>query len=263
MDIFTHNQSAWERESREGGNWSTIVAEETIENAKLGRHNYSMSPDKRPIPHGWLESCQGAELLCLGGGGGQQGPILSAMGARVTVFDCSPNQLRLDQLAAEKYGFNIKTIQGDMRDLASLDNESFDLVVNPASNMFIDDVKRMWRECHRVLRPRGKLLSTSMNPIAFAFGRDELDVDDSPRLKYSVPYSDLECLPADVLNAKIESRQPLEFGHSLEDIIGGQIEAGFALIGFQEGYWGPRFEVKADRKFPQYLATCAMKRPLS
>ena len=178
-------------------------------------------------------------------------------------FRLRANQLRLDQLAGEKYGFDIKTVQGDMRDLASFDKESFDLVVNPASNMFIDDVKQMWRECYRVLRLGGKLLSTSMNPITFAFGRDELDVNDSPQLKYAVPYSDLECLPADELNVKIEGNQPLEFGHSLEDLIGGQIEAGFQLIGFQESYWGPRFEVKADRKFPQYLATCALKRPLS
>ncbi len=64
-------------------------------------------------------------------------------------------------------------------------------------------------------------------------------------------------------NVKIEGKQLLECGHSLEDIIGGRIEAGFAIIGFQESDWGLRLQVNADRKFPQYLAACAVKRAWS
>ncbi len=260
MDFLAHNNQAWELESKGGSAWSSIVPEEDIRAAREGRYQFSMSPDGTPIPGSWLRPIRDAELLCLAGGGGQQGPLLSAMGAKVTVFDFSLNQLHLEELAMEKYGLAYATCQGDMRDLSRFPEGTFDLVVNPASNLFIEDLSKLWTECFRVLKPGGKLLSSSMNPIVFAFGRDELDVNANPTLKYPVPYSDIANLTKKELDAKIASNQLLEFGHSLDQIIGEQIAAGFALVGFQEGYWGKRFDVKADHMFPQYLITCAEKR---
>jgi 2-polyprenyl-3-methyl-5-hydroxy-6-metoxy-1,4-benzoquinol methylase len=47
--------------------------------------------------HKWFPPLKGADVLCLASGGGQQGPILAATGANVTVFDNSPRQLEQDQ----------------------------------------------------------------------------------------------------------------------------------------------------------------------
>jgi 2-polyprenyl-3-methyl-5-hydroxy-6-metoxy-1,4-benzoquinol methylase len=254
-----HNLRAWEKESSEGGNWSSIVSAETMESVRRREYQFSMSTDNRPIPEDWLGSLENVDLLCLAGGGGQQGPILAGLGANVTVYDFSSNQLSLDRRAAEKYGLEINTEQGDMRDLSCFPDESFDIVLHPASNMFVDNILPVWRECYRVLRPNGRLIATSLNPIAFAFGRDQLDITDTPTLRFSVPYSDLESLKPEELNAKIENGEILEYGHSLEDIIDGQLRCGFVLKGFQEGYWGEAHEVKADKKFPQYLITYSVK----
>jgi len=259
MNPDEHNLRAWEKESSDGGNWSTLVSAETMESVRRGEYRFSMSPDKRPIPRDWLGPLEKVDLLCLAGGGGQQAPILAGLGANVTVYDFSPNQLSLDRLAAEKHGLKINTVQGDMRDLSCFPDESFDIVVHPASNMFVDNILPVWDECYRVLRPKGRLLATSLNPLAFAFGRDQLDITETPTLKFSVPYSDLESLEPEELNSKIENCEILEYGHSLEDIIGGQLRSGFLLRGFQEAHWGDAFEVKADRKFPQYIATCSVK----
>jgi hypothetical protein len=54
----------------------------------------------------------------------------------------------------------------------------------------------------------------------------------------------------------VENSQPLEFGHSLEDQIGGQLDAGFVLRGFYEDKWGSRAE---DRYFSPFIATWAIK----
>ncbi|MEM7385609.1 MAG: class I SAM-dependent methyltransferase [Verrucomicrobiota bacterium] len=259
MNPIEHNLRAWEKESSGGGNWSTIVPAETMEAVHRGEHRFSMSPDKRPIPADWLGPLDEVDLLCLAGGGGQQGPILAGMGAKVTVYDFSPNQLSLDRLAAETYGLEIKTVEGDMRDLSVFPNQSFDIVIHPASNMFVDNILPVWNECYRVLRPNGRLIAMSMNPIAFAFGRDQLDVTESPVLHYSVPYSDVESLKPEELKAKVENGEILEYGHTLENIIGGQLRCGFLLKGFQEGYWGDGFGVKADKKFPQSLITYSVK----
>ena len=71
------------------------------------------------------------DVLCLASGGGQQGPILAAAGANVTVFDNSPAQLRQDELVARREGLSIRTVQGDMRDLSAFADGSFDLIFHP------------------------------------------------------------------------------------------------------------------------------------
>src|SRR5258708_23879626 len=45
-----------------------------------------------------------SRILCLASGGGQQGPILAAAGAQVTVFDASAGQLAQDRYVAEREG---------------------------------------------------------------------------------------------------------------------------------------------------------------
>jgi hypothetical protein len=47
---------------------------------------------------------------------------------------------------------------------------------------------------------------------------------------------------------------PLEFSHMLEELIGGQIEAGFVITGFYEDY---RSDSKAAEFMPSYFATQA------
>lgn len=57
-------------------------------------------------------------VLCLASGGGQQGPILAAAGARVTVFDNSRKQLEQDRYMAERDHLDIQTEKGNMANLA-------------------------------------------------------------------------------------------------------------------------------------------------
>ena len=80
-------------------------------------------------------------MLCLASGGGQQGPILAAAGANVTVFDNSPRQLAQDRLVADREGLAIETVLGDMADLSAFPDARFDLIVHPVSNVFVPDVR--------------------------------------------------------------------------------------------------------------------------
>ncbi|MEZ4517470.1 MAG: class I SAM-dependent methyltransferase [Chloroflexota bacterium] len=64
-------------------------------------------------------------------GGKQQGPILAAVGANVTVFDNSAAQLAQDELVSKREGLSIRTVQGDMRNLSVFADESFDLYLSP------------------------------------------------------------------------------------------------------------------------------------
>ena len=130
-------------------------------------------------------------MLCLASGGGQQGPVLAAAGATVTVLDNSPRQLAQDRLVADRDGLELTTVLGDMRDLSAFADASFDLVFNPVSNVFCPDLAPVWRECYRVLRPGGELLAGFMNPDVFIFDADASENRDELVVRHALPYSDL------------------------------------------------------------------------
>jgi SAM-dependent methyltransferase len=232
MDFLEHNRKAWDRQVEEGNIWTVPVSPEEISEARQGRWKIVLTPTK-PVPAEWFPLVKGLDVLCLASGGGQQGPILAAAGANVSVLDNSPRQLEQDRLAAEREGLKIKTVQGDMADLSVFPDESFDLIVHPASNSGVPDVLPVWREAYRVLRPGGSLLAGFGNPVIYIFDYDKNE-QGILEVKYSIPYSDLESLTEEQKQKFVEEGLPFEFGHTLEDQIGGQIEAGFVLTGFYE-----------------------------
>ncbi len=71
------------------------------------------------FPANILCDVDGADVLCLASGGGQQSAVFGLLGAQVTVVDFSEKQLEGDRKAAAHYGFEVTTIQADMRDLSS------------------------------------------------------------------------------------------------------------------------------------------------
>ena len=111
--------------------------------AREGVWTIVLTPTK-PVPSGWFPNLNGLDVLCLASGGGQQGPILAAAGARVTVFDNSPGQLARDRIVAEREGLAIETVLGDMADLSAFPKARFDLIVHPVSNIFAPEIRPVW-----------------------------------------------------------------------------------------------------------------------
>ena len=216
-----------------------------------------MTP-QRPVPRFWLSPLEGREVLCLASGGGQQGPILAAAGARVTVLDNAEAQLARDREVAEREGLDITTIQGDMADLSALATASFDWIVNPVSNCFVRNVRPIWKEAFRVLKPGGFLLTGFNNPVLFSCDPALLP-EGRVQLKYRIPYSDERELTPEEHEERVSQELPMEFGHSLEDQIGGQLEAGFVLMGFYEDYFGDEIEQPIDQFLASFIATRALK----
>ena len=254
MDIREHNRRAWDREVEQGNRWTRPVTPEDIARARQGVWQIVLT-ENRPIPADWLGEVAGRDVLCLASGGGQQGPILAAAGARVTVLDNSPRQLAQDRLVAEREGLALVTIEGDMRRLDGLADSSFDLIVHPISNPFVPEVRPVWAEAFRVLRRGGRLLAGFMNPASYIF-----DLAASERgellVRHRLPYSDLESLTATERQAFIDRGQALEWSHTLTEQIGGQLEAGFVLTGFYED---TSSDQPIGRYMPTYLATRAEK----
>ena len=231
-----------------------LSSHEILEKAKRGEFSIVLT-ENIPVPQRWFPPLKGADVLCLASGGGQQAPRLAAVGANVTVFDNSPAQLKQDQLVAEKEALILQTVEGDAAELSMFADESFDLVFNPCSTVFMPEVCAVWRECYRVLRYGGVLMTGSMNPVHYIFDLYKAD-EGTLEVIHSIPYSDLTSIPKEDLGEIIEKGLPLEFGHSLTDLLGGQCAAGFAITDLYEDNM---LDSPLHKYHPNYVATRAVK----
>jgi SAM-dependent methyltransferase len=259
MDVLRYNQAAWDRRVDEGDRWTQPVSTEVIEKARAGTWSLLLTPTK-PVPRGWYPKLQGARVLGLASAGGQQCPVLAAAGAHVVSFDASPKQLARDREVADREGLTIDTFQGDMRDLSAFDDGIFDLIFHPVSNCFVADVLPVWREASRVLKPGGVLLAGFANPIIYTFD-PELSVKGVLQCKYRLPYSDVTSLTDQERKRYTDVGEPLNFGHTLGDQIGGQLQAGLHVTGmYEDGCGGGSAEYEAyDLYFQSFIATRAHK----
>lgn len=232
MDIRSYNRDAWNRQVANGNRWTIPVDSEAVARARKGEFSVLLTPTV-PVPTSWFPPLEGVRLLGLASGGGQQMPLFAAAGARVTVFDNSPAQLERDREVASREGLTLETVEGDMRDLSAFGDASFDLIFHPCSNAFVPEIRPVWRECFRVLRKGGLLLSGFTNPVGFAFDPERMK-EGIFQLRFPIPYSDLTSISREE-HARLFGRdEPLEFGHTLEDQLGGQLDAGFVLTRLYE-----------------------------
>jgi SAM-dependent methyltransferase len=256
MNIVDYNREAWDAEVSRGNIWTKPVDSRTVANARRGEWSILLTPAK-PVPGAWFpEPMHGVRVLCLASGGGQQGPIFAAAGATVTVFDNSEKQLESDRMVARRENLEIRTVQGDMRDLSDLAEESFDLIVHPVSNCFVPEIRPVWREAYRVLAAGGILLSGFIKPFIYMFDQEEYDKGNL-EVRHPIPYSAPDHLPRRLLEQYLAEKEPLEFSHTLEEQIQGQINAGFVITGMYEDTAGG--EELMDKYMPIFIATRALK----
>jgi len=149
----------------------------------------------------------------------------------------------------------IRTIEGDMADLSVFADELFDFIFNPVSNCFIPELIPVWNETFRVLRKGGTMIVGFVNPVEFCFD-SELAEKGIYYIKYSLPYSDLTSITEEERIRLYGPDEPVEFSHTLEEQISGQLEAGFYLTGFFEDF---RYEERIKDYMPSFMATRSLK----
>ncbi|MCI0702499.1 MAG: class I SAM-dependent methyltransferase [Planctomycetia bacterium] len=254
MNVRDYNRAAWNHQVATGNRWTLPVGPEVIAAARRGEWSVLLTPTK-PVPREWFPPLVGLDVLCLASGGGQQVPILAATGANVTSFDNSPAQLARDREVCDRDGLTITTLEGDMRDLSVFPDASFELIFHPCSNGFVPDILPVWREAARVLRPGGTLLAGFTNPVLCLFDDAKMERGEFV-VRHRIPYSDLTSLTDEERRWYTDRNEPLCFGHTLADQIGGQLEAGFLLAGFYED-GGEKW--KLSEYIPCFAATRAIR----
>ncbi len=248
MNYIEHNKATIARWVAQGWEWSIPMSHADFIRAKAGDYRLLLTPTI-PVPPVWLGDVAGKRVLALASGGGQQGPLLTALGARVTVFDFSREQLQKDREVAQREGYAIDLVEGDMTRPLPFPDAGFDMIVHPVSNCYIEQVEPVWLECARVLLPGGLLLAGLDNGINFIVDEAE------ERITSALPFNPLKN-PQDLARSLAEA-SGYQFSHSINEQIGGQLKAGFELLDLYEDY--NNTGRLGDMKIPAFWATLARK----
>ena len=249
-DINAKTVDSW---VQNGWEWGRPISHETFEKAKNGEWGVYLTPTKI-VPHEWFGEMRGKKILGLASGGGQQIPVFTALGADCTVLDYSQEQLARERLVAQREGYAVEIVRGDMTQPLPFADESFDLVFHPVSNCYVEDVQHVWDECFRVLRPGGRLLAGMDNGLNFLFD----DVGTLPlTVSNPLPFNPLRGSRAE-LERMVAQGEGVQFSHSLEEQLGGQLKAGFLLRDLFEDR-DPEGSGLLRDFAPQYIATLAEK----
>ncbi|QGG96880.1 class I SAM-dependent methyltransferase [Actinomarinicola tropica] len=136
-----------------------------------------------------LGDLQGKRVLQLGAGEGHTTVALHRHGARVIVVEPSESRLASARRLFDREDLKVEVLPVDLADLAGVRAESIDLALSVHALAEVDDLPRLFRQVHRVLRPEHPFVFSLPHP-AFAMiepGSDEpLRVrraywDESPR----------------------------------------------------------------------------------
>lgn len=215
------NAASIDKWTADGWEWGRPISHEVYEKATRGEWSVLLTPTK-PVPKEWFPPMHGARILGLASGGGQQMPVFTALGANCTVLDYSPAQLDSERLVAEREGYSIDIVRADMTMPLPFAENSFDLIFHPVSNCYVENVLPIWKECYRVLKPGGTLLAGLDNGINFVYD------DEETRLTHVLPFNPLRD-PA-LYQESVECDWGIQFSHTVEEQIGGQLAAGFRLL---------------------------------
>ena len=232
----------------EGWEWGKPISHEIYEKAKAGEWEVLLTPTK-PVPKIWFGELKGKKLLGLASGGGQQMPIFAALGAECTVLDYSPRQLESEKTVADREGYRIEILRADMTKPLPFEDGIFDLIFHPVSNCYVEEVKPIWRECFRILKHGGVLLAGLDNGMNYIFDESETT------LTHTLPFNPLK--DPGLMKEMEETDSGVQFSHTFEEQVGGQLEAGFLLTHLYEDTNG--MGRLHEYGVPTFVATRAVK----
>src|SRR3954447_15240016 len=173
--VPTDNAAAWDRHSasyQEGARLPTDVAH--------------YGPDiGTEADFRLLGDLKGKRVLELGCGGAQCSIAFAKQGAHAIGIDFSAEQLAFARRLCEREGVKVELRQGDLADLAYLRAESVDLVFSAYAFGYVDDLNRVFRQVHRVLKSNSPLVFSLPHPAY-----DMIDDDADPALMIRRSYFD-------------------------------------------------------------------------
>ncbi len=229
--------------------WDNLV----LSDVPCGRPRIELNPKTAKE---WLNKdgifgdLENKKVLCLASGGGQQSIGFALLGADVTVTDFSSEQLKKDELVAEKFSKDIRIVKSDMRDLSMFDDDEFDVVYQPYSINYIPDATKVFSEVARVTKVGGIYYLMFHNPFVHGswkdgcwgtqWRKDELcngkgySIWQPYKDGYEIQTNDPNWNFPDTKGREVQMASPQEFKHTLSTVLNGLTDRGFKLLKFNE-----------------------------
>ena len=136
-----------------------------------------------------LGAVEGTRILDLGCGTGRNAVALAQQGAKVLAVDPSAELLGAARERCDAADVRVELHQAELAELAFLRSDSIDAAISVMALACVDDLARVFRQVHRVLKPEAQFVCSVPHP-AFAMldptGADPLRVvhaydDSAPR----------------------------------------------------------------------------------
>jgi SAM-dependent methyltransferase len=108
----------------------------------------------------------GKRVIELGIGAPSNAVALATAGARAMAVDPSSDRIALVRRQAEQAEVTVQCHHGDVADLGFATSGSIDLVIASHTLQEVDDLARLLRQIHRVLRPEAPFVMAGPHPIA-------------------------------------------------------------------------------------------------
>jgi SAM-dependent methyltransferase len=168
----------------------------------------------------------GKRLLDLGCGSGENAIAFAKHGAHVIALDRSQAQLSLAKKLADAAEARVEWHEGDAADLAFLRADSIDVAFAAGVLGEIEDVDRLFRQVHRVMRPGAPFVFSMEHPMALAVGREGAAPGALPLGTLEVRRSYFDAQPAEVTH---EDERVRVFPRTIADVFASLHRAGYRV----------------------------------
>ena len=222
MDIFEQVEKNIDTLVTGQADWTSSASPKELNDARNG--DVVLHFWDKEVPEEWLKDIRGKRVLCLAGAGGLQAPILACAGADVTVIDISEKMLDKDREIARREHLDINIVKGNMCDLTIFEDGFFDLIINPPSLMYVPELNVVFRECYRVLAKGGDIIIMAPNPVNYLCDWVEDENGGYYKAVHRMPWYSQDHDDSDWI----------EYGHTMEEYLGGLISCGFIINGYME-----------------------------
>jgi SAM-dependent methyltransferase len=212
--VPTDNAAAWDRHSaayQAGAQLPTDVA----------HYGPDIADENELRLLGHLE---GKRVLELGCGGAQCSIAFAKQGAHAIGVDFSAEQLAFARRLADREGVKVELHHADLADLAFIRGDSVDLVFSAYAFGYVEDLDRVFRQVHRVLRPDAPLVFSLPHPFYDVIDDDAPDEGDGGAMRIRRSYFDRSPIDYEWNGVAFT-----DYRHTVADLFSGLNRANFRV----------------------------------
>ncbi len=169
---------------------------------------------------------RGKRVLELGCGAGENAVAFAKQGAHTIALDSSRGQLALARDLADAEEVRVEWHESDAADLAFLRADSIDLAFSAGLVSEFEDIDRLFRQVHRVLRPGCAFVFAYEHPLAMCIGREEGAPGGLPLGRQEVRRSYFDLGP---LERSLDDEKVTAWPRTLADVFAALHRAGYRV----------------------------------